>query len=419
MALFGISGNCGAASATVFYINPVTFGGGFVTSDSNGNYNTGAVLTDGTTYNIYPSKLGFGFGPRFSQHTISGANISGVNFTYGPMSAVLSANQLTQDTFTRADENPLGNGVWVQSPLFDTDVTIIHNNICTINLNPPNVQSDSNTWNIAIDWTSVPDQWIEFQLHDFGTVATGAIGVINLYLRTDAPNTNETVPCYRFIITGPFSGGSSVFGVSGWLLDQLDASSNITHVYVDFQPQIVQQGDVLRFGVIGGASGHLYVLLNGSLLYVAPIAESIAAGAPLISSGIPGFQLDSSATFSDPVVPTNYTDVGVVNFKGGSASGSFSAVGTVVSCSPRTEPFTWEIVYTYPADAGGLGENTIVVGPNQPVQQWSSPMSFIQVPTSPGTASPVFLACPDIVKWGTFGIGTFGGTKGFPQYFIT
>lgn len=322
---FSISGNCGLAGATVFWCDSTTAAGDLVTSDGSGNYNTGVVLTNGSTYQIYPTKPGYQFSPQFAERTISGANITGINFTVAALNASLAFTQLTQDTFHRADEEPLNNGVWVQSPFFEAHGahTLIHNNICTIDLPPTTTQSDSDTWNTAIDWSSIPDHWIEFQLQDLNN------GALFMYIRAGITG-NISRPCYRFCLFSTYGGKTPDGTLNGWFVDQFGTNNTIDYSWqqggFNFQPQAWQQGDVIRFGVIGGATGHLYVLLNGVLLFIGSIAAAVTAGASLLSNGVTvAMQLTSGA-----VTPA-YTDIGVVNFKGGSLSINTGPVVTLTS----------------------------------------------------------------------------------------
>jgi len=79
-----ISGNAGVAGATVQYLGTTfvagtNIGRGFVTADGSGNYSiTG--LANGT-YNINPYKPGYYFTPGGVAQAVSGANITGLNFT--------------------------------------------------------------------------------------------------------------------------------------------------------------------------------------------------------------------------------------------------------------------------------------------------------------------------------------------------
>jgi len=68
-----IGGNCGVAGATISYT------GGSVTSDSGGDFII-PTLADGSQ-TITPSKTGYTFSPVSSAQTVSGADITGVNFT--------------------------------------------------------------------------------------------------------------------------------------------------------------------------------------------------------------------------------------------------------------------------------------------------------------------------------------------------
>lgn len=71
-----ISGSAGVAGATVSYSGTAS---GSVTADGSGNYSIPS-LADGS-YTITPSETGYTFSPTSSNQTVSGANITGVNFT--------------------------------------------------------------------------------------------------------------------------------------------------------------------------------------------------------------------------------------------------------------------------------------------------------------------------------------------------
>lgn len=405
----GISGNCGLANARVVYFDTTTFVGNSVIADSSGNYNTGAILPNGT-YEIQPTAFGYKFTPFSAIRTIVGANISGVNFTSALIApTTLSFTQLTQDTFQRANENPLNPAVW--DSWFGVDHAQIVSNECVLNLWPTNTQGDCNLTNNAIDWSTAPDQWVEVKLQHLSSLSS-----VTMYLRTNPAVNHNTTPCYRFSLAGPFNDAAVT---SGWFADVLLSNATIPYSWVsrlDYQLQTFQLGDVVRFGVVGGAKGFIYTTLNGQLMFVGSIADSIAAGAPLLTSGVPGLQLLSSNAG-----PTQQlTDVGIINFKAGSALGvSGTTAGEVTSCAPvRGADNTWEVVYTYPLDVGGRGQALVFVGPNRDVKQWLSLTDVVTVPLSPGSTNQITLTIPDIVKWATFGVGNFGGTRNFPYAFF-
>lgn len=84
---YSISGNAGVAGATVSYSGTSS---GSVTADGSGNF-TIPSLINGGTFTITPSLTGYSFSPTFASETLSGANITGVDFT---------ATQLTTATPT-------------------------------------------------------------------------------------------------------------------------------------------------------------------------------------------------------------------------------------------------------------------------------------------------------------------------------
>jgi hypothetical protein len=73
---FSISGNAGIAGANVAYSGTAS---GNVTADGSGNY-TISGLSNGS-YTITPSLIGYTFSPTSANETVSGSNITGVNFT--------------------------------------------------------------------------------------------------------------------------------------------------------------------------------------------------------------------------------------------------------------------------------------------------------------------------------------------------
>ena len=77
--LFGVQGSLGVAGAgaTVAWTGDSS---GSVIADGSGNYNTGEALLPFGSYTITPSKTGYTFSPTSASETVSGADITGVNF---------------------------------------------------------------------------------------------------------------------------------------------------------------------------------------------------------------------------------------------------------------------------------------------------------------------------------------------------
>jgi hypothetical protein len=85
-ATFSVSGNAGTPGATVSYTGTSS---GSTTADGSGNYSiTG--LANGS-YTVTPSKAGFSFTPTNASETVSGSNITGVDFTATPSGSSASA----------------------------------------------------------------------------------------------------------------------------------------------------------------------------------------------------------------------------------------------------------------------------------------------------------------------------------------
>jgi hypothetical protein len=73
---YSISGNAGVAGATVSYTGTSS---GNVTADGSGNYTIPSLVNG--SYTITPSLAGYTFSPTNQSETVSGSNITGVNFT--------------------------------------------------------------------------------------------------------------------------------------------------------------------------------------------------------------------------------------------------------------------------------------------------------------------------------------------------
>jgi hypothetical protein len=73
---YSISGNAGVAGATVSWTGTSS---GSTTADGSGNFTTGSLANG--SYLITPSLVGYVFSPTSQSETISGSNITGVDFT--------------------------------------------------------------------------------------------------------------------------------------------------------------------------------------------------------------------------------------------------------------------------------------------------------------------------------------------------
>lgn len=102
---FSISGNAGTAGATVSWSGAAS---GSMTADGSGNY-TIPNLANGS-YTITPSKTGFTFSPTSSNQTVSGSNITGVNFTATSMGNAYSVPDSRVITATTPNSSRTVNG---------------------------------------------------------------------------------------------------------------------------------------------------------------------------------------------------------------------------------------------------------------------------------------------------------------------
>jgi hypothetical protein len=84
-AIYSISGSAGVAGATVTYTGTAS---GSVTADGSGNYSIPGLANG--PYTITLSLAGYTFSPASSLQTVSGSNITGVNFTAAASSSYYS-----------------------------------------------------------------------------------------------------------------------------------------------------------------------------------------------------------------------------------------------------------------------------------------------------------------------------------------
>jgi len=103
-ATHSISGSAGAAGATVAYAGPSS---GSVTADGSGNYtitNLGAG-----TYTVTPSLAGYSFSPTSHSETISGSDITGVNFTATHLQVATATFSPVAGTYSEAQTVTVSN----------------------------------------------------------------------------------------------------------------------------------------------------------------------------------------------------------------------------------------------------------------------------------------------------------------------
>ena len=100
---FSISGNAGIAGANVAYSGTAS---GNVTADGSGNY-TISGLSNGN-YTITPSLSGYVFSPTSQNETVSGSNITGVNFTASVLSVYSQPDCRIFGNFPNASRNVQG-----------------------------------------------------------------------------------------------------------------------------------------------------------------------------------------------------------------------------------------------------------------------------------------------------------------------
>jgi len=253
--------------------------------------------------------------------------------------------QLISDTFQRADEAPLNPANWnsIGGVLPTVDELQIVSDLATTTVQ---VQADGQA--TYIDDSLPANQYVEVQ-----TVRQAFNGVFVLYLRASAP----LAPSYALTIGGQYGISPPDPNLCSFLVGELGSINNYRWTSDLGVGITLNSGDVITFAVSGGVGGHLYVFKNRVQIAQYNLDDSVTnvpvpgasgnSALPIISStGRVGMQLASLST------PATIDDIGIKNF----AAGSFASAinGTVISCAPRPEPNRWEVIYTYPLEAGGL-----------------------------------------------------------------
>jgi chitobiase/beta-hexosaminidase-like protein len=104
LAAYSIAGNAGIAGATVSYTGTAS---GSVTADGSGNY-TIPSLANGS-YTITPSLAGYSFSPTSANETVSGSNITGVNFTATHLTVATSTFSPAAGTYLKTQTVTISN----------------------------------------------------------------------------------------------------------------------------------------------------------------------------------------------------------------------------------------------------------------------------------------------------------------------
>jgi hypothetical protein len=143
------------------------------------------------------------------------------------------------------------------------------------------------------------DHYISVTLTD-EMLATSALF---LYVRGSDENLDDN---YALDIAGPLNDdtGQSGYGITA----TNDNGSGTPFVWVDFAPMTFQAGDIIAFAAIGGASGSLYFIVNGVIIF----QGALNLNPDGIYSGLKaGLQLATVAGTPSP------TDIGVINLSAG------------------------------------------------------------------------------------------------------
>ena len=211
---------------------------------------------------------------------------------------------IATDTFQRANENPLNPANWFTiGGLPTTDQLAIVSDLCVSTVTQ---QGDGTATYIGA--VTPNDQYCSIQL-----VNLTFSGTVSLYLRGASASLGSA---YVMEISGPFNNASPDTGAI-LTVHQLDpAGGSIIHTWVDEHPILIQQNDVMRFGIQGQSAGNWFLSQNGIQISTGRLNDSPS----VTPSGVTGLQL------SDPDLVQS--DAGVKNFVMGSVSGTAGGGGS-------------------------------------------------------------------------------------------
>lgn len=209
-----ISGSLGSAgaSALIYFISSTTQTVYSASADGSGNYTSPALEND--TYTVSPQIVGCYFSPATSSQALSGANITGVNFTAIKVATNLSFTTVATDTMQRANENPLSDGGnWLVDgtpvPPWDPPCQILSNEC---------VMSDATVFgNFAGPWTGDGedvwrgtalgnDQFMEMQVDSLNS---DVFSYATAYCAIRAPNNYSN--SYNLIVRNNGGGTCDLF----------------------------------------------------------------------------------------------------------------------------------------------------------------------------------------------------------------
>lgn len=302
---YTISGSLGSAGANaqVLFASNTTQAVVFGTANSSGNYTSPALEND--TYVVIPQVVGAYFSTYSQTQVVSGANVTGLNFTSTAINTnlVFSTNYI--DTMSRDDVSPIG-GFWVDNgspiPPYDYPLAIVSDegtfSDTTI------IANDAAPWKadaVSVWSTIVPNnQWAQLQIDalnsDPGTYATAFIEV-----RSALNNTY----CYRLAIQNNGNNTAQLSLIANYIdgMTQLPPYweySNGQQSYGAITSNVAfALGDTIKIAVVGSV---LYIYHNNILV------------ANFYDTDI------TSGTFCIELTGKSTSDVQVSNFNGGAVS---------------------------------------------------------------------------------------------------
>jgi hypothetical protein len=185
-----ITGNAGEPNALVSYSGTAS---GTVTADGSGNYTIGGLANG--SYTIAPSLAGFNFSPVSSNQTLSGTNLTGVNFSGSIMTATLNAmlGQYAGSSWDAAFPQPPG-----ESPNLDLiHIRGIGNQVLAV-VNHAGVVSGGSTSALVLTSVSVAS-----------LVLTSVVGATGVYHGTITGGAANAFVGKTAVIAGFVTGGNN------------------------------------------------------------------------------------------------------------------------------------------------------------------------------------------------------------------
>jgi len=331
----GALGVSGAGALVSFYCRGVGTLAGTSVADGSGNY-TSPGLED-ALYTVQPVLNGVVFSSNTLNVTVSGANVTGQNFTSTAVNTSLILSPMVADTMKRANENPLSNGgTWIVNGEGDPGLQLVSNEAIEVqsvqisNNNPSPFAGDG----IGV-WTGTnfpSDQYSQIQIDQWNTTplehakwfcAARADSAGHVYYLGGSNNGDGT--CNLMIFRFDNAAGYQPFGLNAlgnrsWGEQLFGFWTLKNHPY--------SLGDNFSLACVGTT---FYALHNGAVIGTCSDSDHNLGGVRIILTG----NQTSDVQFSNFVA-------GSVELVGGGMGSFVQGVGQVLAgqASPATLAYT-------------------------------------------------------------------------------